>query len=287
MDYFKRERSEKVHKSNSEAMEGMGRLIPLVVVIVIIASIVSAVVFFGKNLLVNVAGDEKKEDIVRNEKMETFVKRGETFSVDEAKVKKAEFESFLTSGISYRLEGVFEYGYYGAGRKAKLSTNVNMSYNAENNVYKFILESNGGDTKLDETFRIADGIYYVIQENGKTYLLSDINGKKSAVDVNQSSKTYNFLMSYRMEKVIYTSVFDSPDTQRHFLWDTHLYLRRYKDTGYMVFPNPKTELRVYKEKPVFYVHRIKDNKTGYEYQSIINYFYGDIVKDKPLLKDYQ
>jgi uncharacterized membrane protein len=300
MDNLERERRSKISKSNSAAMSGMGGMIPLVMVIFVIVSIVSAIIFFGKNLLVKVVGDEKKMDIVRNEKTETFVKRGETFSADEAKVKKAEFESFLTSGISYRLEGVFEYGYYEAGRKeysekfgyydaskVTLSTNVNMSYNAEDNVYKFIIENDGGDTKLNEIFRIADGTYYVIQENGKTYLLSDINGKKSAVDVNQNSKTYNFLTSYRMEKVIYTSVFDSPDTERYFLWDSNLYLRPYKDIGYMVFTNPKTELRVYKEKPVFYVHRIKNNNTGYEYQFIINYFYDDITKDKPLLKDYK
>jgi hypothetical protein len=274
--------------ARSKAAGGGGSyFVPIVAAVIIIGVIIFAVIFFGKGVYMNFAAESGAMSVIRDEKSGTFLKKGEAIPNEEISANKTALEDFAQSGASYRMEGEFHYGLYKSGHKAELVTDVEMSYNADTDIYRFALSSRLGDAELDKIVSIEDGTYLVVKENGKTYVLSEIEGIKTALEIIENRTVYNFLMSYSMENVMYTGVIDRSDSDRLSLWNADYYRCLYDDNGYMIVSNPKTELRTYNDKPVYYLHKIKNKENSIEYLYILNFYYDDIPHEKPDITEYQ
>ncbi len=285
-------RADALEREYEAVKSGRGRggslWLPIIIGIFVVSAVVSAITFFGKGVYMNFAGETGAMSVIRDEKTKTFVDKGEEIPDDELGAKKTALEAFIQSGSSYRMEGELGYGYYQSGYKHTLKTEVQMSYNHETGIYKFVLTSILGDEKLDAAHRIDDGTYYVVEENGRTWVLSEKDGKKTATDVSADSREYNFLMAYRMESILFTSVIDKTNECLR-LWDAEFYRRTYDDKNavYMIYPYPKTELRVYNDKPVAYLHRYQNPDTEIECQFVLGYYYDNIPQDTPTVSEYQ
>lgn len=278
----RKEREEEDRKADSSSL-GFIALIVIVVLIVGIASLFH----WAKGTYMNLASESAAVSLARGENTKTFLKKGTVIPDDKAIANKAALQAFAKSGASYRMEGKFRYGYRKIGETVKLSTQVKMFYNGETDVWQFVLESTGGDDKLDKAFRIADGTYSIVKKDGAVFVLSETGGAKTAAPAAENRAVYNFLMGYSMEKVLYTGVIDRAGSDRYHLWNVDYYCCRYKNIGYMVYSNPKTELRVWKDKPVSYLHKIKNEDTRIEYLFTLNFYYDDIPPEKPDMAEYQ
>lgn len=273
-------------EKKEEAERHFNGLVILIVSFLLISGTIS-LFYWGKGWYINISSDNNSISTIRDVKGKTFKKRGELLTSGEQAAKETSLKEFIESNPSYRMEGDFEYANYESGKAIKLRTNVSMFYNHEKDVYKFIIKSRGGSKKINSRFSIANGTYYIVKESGKTYVLSQTSNEKKAIDISQDKSLYNFLISYRMGTVIPIHYFSNGKGKCYHLWDAEYYHRTYDDIGYRVYSNPQTELKVYKDRPAYYLHRIKNEDTGIEYQFTLNYYYNKIPKEIPSVSDYQ
>jgi hypothetical protein len=250
--------------------------------------------FWLKSLIVSLSGDTAAINTIREESSTTFYRRGEKLTYEDIYTNIKAINEFVESNASYRISGEFVYGYKdGRGTLANNFTtaaqaDVEMSYNGETDVHKFIISNSGDETdELLKGYMVADGTYYIVTENGKTYVLSDIYGDKAAVDISVDTSLYNILTSYFMENVINTSLIDKEATA-YQLWDGVQYDRAIllDNPGFLAFPDTRVALRAFQNKPVTYVYRNPDDDSEIEYNFEAGFYYDDIPQDAPTVAEY-
>jgi hypothetical protein len=258
----------------------------------------SALIFNGafwvRSLIVSLLDKTAKINVIREESSRTFYNRGDELADEAIYTNVQAIDGFIASGASYRMSGEFIYGYKDyRGTLANnfataAQTDVEMSYNSETEVYKFVINNAGAET--DEKLKgylIHDGTYYIVKENGRTYVLSDIYGDRAAVDSSENAGIYNILTSYLIEAVIDTNWFDKQADAYH-LWGGTQYDRAIilDNPGLLAFPDTRVELRTFQNKPVSYIYRNKDADSDIEYSFMASYYYDDIPLDNPAVSDY-
>jgi hypothetical protein len=184
-------------------------------------------------------------------------------------------DAFIATGESYRMSGNYQYGYKRSSIYADeiRTTNIEMFYNADLDVYKFTLENLGTQWAEDSRlrpYRIAEGIYYILEEDGKTYVLSEIDGVKAVTDVSANRSSYDFLMQFSMENLIDTGFVRtaykravSVEGLNDYAYNESMSHRNgefyRRDPSYGTFDlsrylyGDSAELKVYEDKPVSYL----------------------------------
>jgi hypothetical protein len=209
-------------------------------------------------------------------------------------ITRRALKEFIGSGAGYRMSGEFIYAYKDIARgttannfSSSVKANVEMSYNSEKDVYKFVVRNTGTDKKLED-HRIEDGTYYIVKEKGATYVLSDLFGEKKVTDIRKDKRIYNFLMKCQIENVLYTGYLDR-EANGFSLWGGAYYYRHIniENPGQMAVSSPRIELRTYENKPVWYLYVFHDKKTGIGCHITLNYYYDEIPEDVPSLADYR
>ena len=127
--------------------------------------------FFGKETAAQATAINK----LRKAKSATFLETGVEITADEFAAKKTDIDNVIKSGASYRMKGLFQHN---VAMQNWFETHVEMSYNATSDVYRFVVKAkreNGSNPRKNPrlaNYYVPDGIYYIVRENGKTYLLS-------------------------------------------------------------------------------------------------------------------
>ena len=219
---------------------------------------------------------------------------GEQITGSELTENRAAVTAFMNSGADYRVKGRAEYGYYSSPLNGyfKFVADVEMSYNSETDVYKFKLSNvalyDNGD-KLNNRFNdIKEGVYYIVKENGTTYLLSEINGVKKVTEASENRAIYDFLMGLRMESAISLNFFTDDKTKCGKDGDGAYYLTGRDSTLNMWFSHKGgEELKTYKNKPVYYYACHIDNNLGLDRMFEYNFYYDKIPNDNPSVADWK
>jgi hypothetical protein len=250
--------------------------------------------FWLKSLTVNLADETTVAGVIREESSTKFYTRGEELAYGDIYTNVNAVNECMAGGASYRMSGTFVYGYKdGRGNLANNFTtaaqaDVEMSYSSESSVYKFVISNSGSEADALLTgYMVTDGTYYIVTENGKTYLLSELYGDRAAVEVSEDAGVYNVLPSYFMENLIDMSRFDKETTAYH-LWDGVLYDRAIllDSPGLLAFPDTRVTLRTYQDRPVGYVYRNPDEDSEIEYNFEAVFYYDDIPQDVPIVAEY-
>ena len=213
----------------------------------------------------------------------------------ELKVKKAAIEAFIASGASYRMKGEFQFGYAsGTNTQSSFTTAVEMSYNAELDVYRFVFKNKNtsGHNVLENPkthgLHIQDGTYYIVKENGKTYVLSDVGGERKSTEA--AGNVYSFLRWHMMDNIIEPDYLldKSPDENNHnVLIREHgnYFHRYYPDRG--AFLKHTFKLWTYKDMPVKYQQIGEMDNSDVWFNIQADYFYDKIPNDKPSVADWR
>ena len=244
-------------------------------------------------------GEEASEFAAMNEIRNASRQFTEEIPFSELPARQAAIIAFAESGASYRMGGEIKYGFSSGNTFNQIQTDIEMSYNGELDVYKFALSSrtfSGHNMLAHERFRnwhIPNGTYYIVNENGVTYVLSEVDGVKQAVNINDNSVLYDFLTRFRMGNMIMSERFlDSGDG-----YDGSYYqnLRRNDGAIYYRFPSIEMNyylsysyrLRTYKDMPVTLEHifDIEGHRIGTQIE--IDYFYDNIPEDNPTVADWR
>jgi hypothetical protein len=249
--------------------------------------------FWIKSLTVYTGGEAVAMNVIRTEDKKTFFDKGERLNYEAITRNRRALIEFTSSGASYRMNGEFIYAYRtGRGTLANnfsssVRADVEMSYNSETDVYKFVIRNIGTDKKL-ENHRIEDGTYYIVKENNKTYVLADLFGEKTTTDISKNDRIYKFLMKYHMENALYANYLDR-EASGFSLWGGAFYYRMINidNPGLMAVSNPRVEFRTYGNRPVGYVYVYHDKKTGIGCHLTLNYHYDNIPRDVPRVADYR
>ena len=258
---------------------------------------------FGSNSVSEYSAMEQ----LRLSKFTSIKDKGEELDVAGIAANKTAIDTFIASAKSpgsesYSMKGTFEFGYHTdpdspiTNTSYIFTTVVEMSYNAELDVYKFTVKSKDGkgyqplkDKKL-APFHIADGTYYIVTEDDKTYVLADCGGDKTVEDVTGGKGTYIFLTMYMMNGNIDTDFMDgkeAADTSYDYhVWDADYYFRSYADTKYNLYPR-WIELKTHKGKPVKGDYRANVPGTDVGYKFVVDYYYSGIPKDAPAVADWK
>ena len=268
------------------------RRVILLLLIPVAISLVSKGAFWVKSISVSMAGETAAMDAIRKEKSKTFFDKGKRMNYEAVTVNRRALEEFRNSGADYRMTGVFIYAYKDSRGTAannfstSVRADVEMSYNSKTDVYKFVIRNTGTDEKL-KNYRIEDGTYYIVNENGTTYVLADFFGERTATDTRENAVIYNFLMKYHMETVLFTGYLDR-EAEGFSLWGGAYFYRfiAIENTYYHVFTGTRVELCTYNNKPVWYVYVYHDNNANVSSQFTLNYYYDNIPNDAPIVADY-
>jgi len=247
---------------------------------------------FGSNSVSEYSAMEQ----LRLSKFTSIKDKGEEIDAAGITAKKTALDAKIASGESYRMKGTFEFGRNEGTSTLIFETKVEMSYNAELDVCKFTVKNKEGkgykpldDGKL-APFHIADGTYYIVTENDKTYVLSDCGGEKKVEDVTGGKGSYVFLTMYRMQGNIDTDFLadkQTADTSYNYhVWDGDYYFRSYADTKYNLYPR-WIELKTHKDKPVKADYRADIPNSDVGYKFVVDYYYNNIPKDAPSVADWK
>ena len=256
-------------------------------------SFISKSSFWVKSITVRMADETAAMDVIRNEKNKTFFDKGERMNYEAIVVNRRALNEFRNSGSDYRMSGEFIYAYRDHVRgtaannfSTSVRAHVDMSYNSKTDVYKFVISNTGTDEKM-ASYRIEDGTYYIMNENGKTYVLTDFFGEKTATDISKDDSIHKFLMKYHMEYSLYTSYLDR-EAEGFSLWGGAYFYRfiKIENPGLQAFSNTRIELRTYDNKPVWYIYEYHDKDTGIGCHVKLNYYYDNIPNDAPSVADY-
>ena len=259
------------------------------IVVGVVFGIYAAVTYFNRPMT-----EAGTIDRLRSEKYSTFINLGERIPDDDIPANAEAITAYIDSGESYRTKGIFEYAFYDYmndyGREKKARSDIEMSYNKELDVYQFKITNNGDSVDTLEQYRIAEGTYYIIKENGKTYVLYHGGGKRIATDINEDRKVYDFLLQYCMSSLIKTDYFTDISTAKWHLWDGDMYALSHSDvgSGKTVYDGRhRTELRTYKNKPLVWFDCNRDAEAMVEWQIKVDFYYDNIPKDAPSVADYR
>ena len=126
------------------------------------------------------------------------------------------------------------------------------------------------------------GTYYIITENGETYILIEADKKKSAVKVADNKTLYDKLLSYGIEKIIDYNAFKRNDVSCYEAAKVREYSTPDPDgmEGY-----PGNYLREYQSMPGGYY--IKVDRGGYKHEIKADFYYSKVNSKIPQLSDYQ
>ena len=249
--------------------------------------------FFGSEA----AKDSAAIEVVRKVNISDFIYSGEKISGEQLDENKAAIKAFTTSGTDYRMKGRVEYGYYSSPKNSFFDfwADVDMSYNSQLDVYKFTLSEVliwNDEGRLDELFgAVKDGVYYIVKEDGKTFLLSEVKAVKTVMDISQNRSVYNLLMGLCMESVINLDFLNDEKTQRGAEKD---------GTGYQITDSSKVswfrskyfnhsgaELRTYQKMPVYYYTTHKNTRLDMDQRCKYNFYYNKIPDDNPSVSDWK
>ena len=238
-------------------------------------------------------GESGSMNTIRDIRYSDFINRGERIPEDTLPVNAEAITAFTHSNESYRMSGIFEYAFYDytdMGREKRARSNIEMSYNSENDVYRFGVNNSGDDADGLAHLRIADGTYYIVRENGTIYVLYHGGGRRTAADINDDRTVYDFLLGYVMENLVQTGfITDSDTTARHYMGGD-LYSVSHNDMGdgLKIYGDSqyRTELRTYQHRPISWYDCDRDKETGRERQIMASYYYEDIPTDAPSVVDW-
>ena len=243
------------------------------------------------------AKDSAAIEVVRKVNINNYIYEGENISDEQLIGNKAAITAFTESGADYRMKGRVEFGYYSSPKNRFFDfwADVDMSYNSQLDVYKFTLSEVliwNDDGRLDELFgAVKDGVYYIVKEDGKTYVLSEIKDVKTVTDISQDRTVYNFLMRLRMEPIIILGFLNDEKTQRGTKKDGAGY-QLYDDSKVSwfkskYFNHSGVELRTFQNMPVYYYTTHKDSYFDMDQRSKYNFYYNKIPGDSPSAADWK
>ena len=269
-----------------------------VLALLIVVGVFYGLVFVGLPALIGTFNRPQTEPgamkMLREVKYETFINEGEILPAVDIPANAEAITAYIDGDESYRMNGYFEYAFYDymndVGRQKKDRTDIEMSYNAELDVYKFKITNSGDNTETLAQYRIADGTYYIVKENDKLYVLHYGSGKRTAIDVSEDSTVFDFLLSYCMKSLVKTDFFTDASTDTRRLWDGDLYSLPHADVGdgLKVYGGQhRTELRTYQNKPLVWFDCSRDRETMIEWQIKVDFYYDNIPQDAPSVADYQ
>jgi len=298
--------------------EIFGNILTAVVVVIVIGALVFAgrwidnkTGFFtniGHNISDSVAGFFGNESAADSAEMNKIRKAktydNENIDISELAAKKTALEEFIASNPSYRMSGEFQYGYKTGNTFNSFITKITMSYNADLDVYKFVFtskEHQGYNVLANEKMKnlhILDGTYYVVNEGGKTYILSDSGGEKKVTEVTGTGGVYGFLMWHSMEGVIETDFFnDKPDAfvstgsryQNKVIGEhgSDYYRYNHDSLAKSNYLGDKVALRTYKDMPVTYEQTGDFTNSDAGFNIKADYYYDRIPKDNPSVAEWK
>gem|GEM_PF-6466856 len=232
-------------------------------------------------------------EALRNEDAAAFANDGESIPDDMLDGKITAIGAFMGSGTDYRMTGLFNYSY---PDKTKTVIDLEMFYSGKDDFYKFTLRNTN---KTGGFTTIGDVTFYIVTENGKPYVLAEIESGRLVIDPDGEDNTfgeglgaYEFLMGFVMEDIIETDfILDSETTSRSLNGGD--YFARdytYEGTASSVFGGYRRELRAHEDQPVYYYYcdlSVEESTYGTEFEAIINYYYDEIPQDAPSVADYQ
>ena len=274
------------------SLHGFRRFIKFLLILAVLLLILKSS-FWVKSITISMAGETAAMNIIRKEKNKTFFDKGERMDYETIVVNRRALNEFRNSGSDYRMSGEFIYAYRDGARgtaannfSTSIRAHVEMSYNSKTDVYKFEIRNTGTDEKM-ASYRIEDGAYYIVNENGKTYVLTDFFGERTAADISEDDSIYKFLMKYHMEYALYTGYLDR-EAEGFSLWGGAYFYRfiKIENPGLQAFSNSRIELRTYDNKPVWYIYEYHDKDSGIGCNVTLNYYYDKIPNDAPKVADY-
>jgi hypothetical protein len=240
-------------------------------------------------------GDAGTMNTLRNIRYSDFINRGERIPGETLTTNATAITAVINSGESYRMNGIFEYAFLDyandTGREKRARSNIEMSYNAELDVYRFVVTNSGDNPERLEHLRISDGIYYIIKENGTIYVLFHGGGRRTATGISEDSAVYNFLMGYLMDNLIETGFITGSGTTTRRYMGGDLYSINQNDVGdgLKIYGNTayRTELRTYQSRPISWYYCNRDKETMIEWQITASFYYDNIPMDAPSVADWK
>jgi hypothetical protein len=171
-----------------------------------------------------------------------------------------------------------------------------MSYNQSIDVYKFTFKnkSTSGYNILEDPklkgFIVKDGTYYIVKENGVTYVLSDTGGEKKAVSESENRNLFNLLMWHGMGNIVEPAYLldRCPDEyfDNYLIGDDgYFFYRLYPDRGEVMWHT--FLLKTYKNMPVQYEQIGNIDNSDVWFHIEVDYFYDKIPDDNPSVADWK
>ena len=233
-------------------------------------------------------------EFAREMNMMNTIRRADSFrqaapiDTETVKTNKAALEAFTENNVSYRIKVEQWLGKLDTVGKFPDTSmyEIETSYNHEIGVYKFVVQRAstvniflGGGF---ENYRIKEGTYYIVSENGKTYILSEIDGKKAVIDIAQDRRLYDLLMRCTMKSVSLDFALN-PEAENYFWRDGYFYT--YEHEWYnIVFYNDDI-VRAYNDKPVYC--RYSDFNGVQWHCLVLDFYYFRIPDDNPSVADWK
>jgi hypothetical protein len=236
------------------------------------------------------ASDNAGVEVIRKTDWSKFANEPQTLSDSETAAGQEAVTAFMQSGASYRMSGSIKYGYLSNdGGFQEFQMALESSYNSELDVYKFVLSDMflDGDEKLEQYFgSFREGTYYIVNEGGNTYVLSDMGGERTVSDASENPSLYNTLMGLRMESVIGFDFFSEESFRAYNLNGGTAY--KADDLGEeSINYNPiEIILKTYGDMPVYHYFCREDRDLGLQRQFDYNFYYDRIPDDNPTIADW-
>jgi hypothetical protein len=240
------------------------------------------------------ASDNAGVEAIRKTDWSEFADESQMLSDSETAADQTAITAFMQSGESYRMSSSIKYGYYDSGymqsRFEEFWLEMEMSYNSELDVYKFVFSDIilYDDEKLNQYFgSFKEGTYYIVNEDGKPYVLAEIDGERTVTDASENQSLYNTLMGLRMESVIGFDFFGEESFRAYRLNGGTAY--KADDFGeYSNNYNPiEIVLKTYADKPVYHYYCREYKELGFEQQFEYNFYYNKIPGDNPTVADWK
>jgi hypothetical protein len=170
-----------------------------------------------------------------------------------------------------------------------------MFYNSETNVYMFMLTSEdqkgykAHEREEISDYYIPDGVYYIVGDNGTSYVLSDRDGTKQVLEQGKDDGLYAALMAFSMGEAVsfdfLTGSREAEYSQSYSFDGGEYYYRRYRYGDTAVYAED-TYLISYKNKPVQY-ERSDRQQSELTFQFVMDFYYDSIPEDAPTPNDWQ
>jgi hypothetical protein len=236
----------------------------------------------------------------RNADFYTFSDHGKPIEERELPQIEAGLWEFIDRGESWRAEGSFKFVDGVIDTSNQIYLDIEMSYNADLDVYKFYLDGwcdnipalkaylgvddSGEAISFDRTI-------YIVKEGGKTWQLRDSDGTKTYTEAIEGNTFYSFLMGLVPQNTIDTSYLDDEHmlSYRDRGVDSFRYAEGEKGSVFGYGEGRGYDLRLFGDKPI--VYNIGTDITVNGRDSLIfynfNIFYNKIPDDNPSVADWE